>query len=132
MAFVPRLILLAALSTTALPALAQPAEHFAGQCAVGRVEIGQYDLGTLGQEALDAAEADAAQAARNEGDLALQAPGTQVLAKIIHTPIIPAVVAPSITYSLPETKRASSEASQATSPAISSTAPMRPSGDMLS
>ena len=108
--------------------LPQPAEHFAGQRAVGRIEVGQHHLCPLGQKTLDAGEADAAQAARNEGDLALEPLGTE----IAHTPIIPAVVAPSITYSLPETKRASSEASQATSPAISSTPPMRPSGDMPS
>ena len=60
---------------------------------------------SLGQKAFDASQPDPAKPARHEADPARQPLRTQVA----HTPIIPAVVAPSITHSAPETNAASSD-----------------------
>jgi hypothetical protein len=75
-------------------------------------KIGDHHRRALGKEALCGGVSDALQSAGDKGDAAFEA---------VHTPIIPAVDAPSIEYSLPDMKAASSLARKATSAATSST-----------
>jgi hypothetical protein len=96
MAFVPRLILLAALSTTALPALAQPAEHKACE-AVSDAALPAPLAGWTGRVPL-AAAADAGGAAKAELPV-----GKGVDAQLRHNgevafPVLPAKPGGSVSY----------------------------------